>query len=86
MPHQAVTLLAGVKGHLETCRSLLADEALSSKDVLEFAPLAKSFSTDKNVPAGAPPEAIEQLAHSQSALSDCIRDLEARAHIRPAAR
>ena len=85
-PHQAVTLLAGVQGHLATCKSLVSGESPSSKDALEFAPLGRSFATSKDFPVGASPDVIEQLARSQSELSDCIEELEARAGIRSTAR
>ena len=86
VPHQIVTLIAGVRGHLETCRSLLADKTLSSKEVLEFAPLGRSFVANRTFPAGASPKEIDQLTRSESELSDCIKQLEARAGIRAPAR
>ena len=85
-PHQAVTLLAGVQGHLATCKSLVSGESPSSKDALEFAPLGRSFATSKDFPAGATPDVIEQLTRDQSNLADCIDEMEARAGIRSPAR
>ena len=85
-PHQAVTLLVGIKGHLATCKSLVSDDSLSSKNALEFAPLGRSFATSKDFPVGASQDVIAQLARSQSELSDCIKELEARAGIRSTAR
>ena len=85
-PHQSVTLLAGVQGHLATCKSVVAGDSLSSNDALEFAPLGRSFATDMDFPVGASPVVIEKLARSQSELSDCIEEVEARAGILSPAR
>ena len=85
-PHQTETLLAGVQGHLATCESLIAGDSLSPKDALDFAPLGRSFATSKDIPPGTSPHMIEQLTRSQSDLSDCIEEMEARAGIRSPAR
>src|SRR5687768_10431803 len=80
-PHPAVTLLAGVNGHLLSCKNLIAKGSVSSKDALELGPLFDGFANDQTSTAGAPPGVPGELAQVQSELSACTGELYVRAGI-----